>query len=79
GVGGDARFIRTTGELRYYHDLTNDWILMLRGQAGNIFGWGSTKPNGGKLDSIDQFFMGPELVRGFQTAGIGPRDFATAG
>ncbi len=79
GVGGDAKFIRTTGELRYYHDLTNDWILMLRGQAGNIFGWGSTKPNGGKLDSIDQFFMGPELVRGFQTAGIGPRDFATAG
>ncbi|QCI68428.1 outer membrane protein assembly factor BamA [Phreatobacter stygius] len=79
GIGGDAKFVRTTGELRYYHDLTNDWILMLRGQAGNIFGWGSTKPNGGKLDSIDQFFMGPELVRGFQTAGIGPRDFATAG
>ncbi|MBN8944628.1 MAG: outer membrane protein assembly factor BamA [Rhizobiales bacterium] len=77
GVGGDAKFIRTTGELRYYHDLTNDWIFMLRGQAGNIFGWGPTKPNGGKLDSIDQFFMGPELVRGFQTAGIGPRDFAT--
>ena len=30
-----------------------------------------------KLDAIDQFFMGPELVRGFQTAGIGPRDYAT--
>ena len=78
GLGGNARFVRTTGEIRYYHDLTNDWILMLRGQAGNIFGLGSNKSTGGKLDAVDQFFMGPELVRGFQTAGIGPRDFASA-
>ncbi|WP_252511147.1 outer membrane protein assembly factor BamA [Phreatobacter aquaticus] len=77
GVGGNARFIRTTGEARYYHDLSNEWIGMLRVQAGNITGWGATKTDGGKLDAIDQFFMGPELVRGFQTAGIGPRDYAT--
>jgi outer membrane protein insertion porin family len=79
GAGGDARYVRTTGEARYYHDLTNDWIAMLRVQGGHMFGWGSTKADGGKLDAIDQFFMGPELVRGFQTAGIGPRDFAAAG
>lgn len=72
GAGGNARFIRTTGDARYYHDLTNDWIAMLRVQGGHIMGLG------GKLDSVDQFFMGPELVRGFQTAGIGPRDFAIA-
>lgn len=70
GVGGNARFIRTTGDARYYHDLTNDWVGMLRIQGGHIAGLG------GRLDSVDQFFMGPELVRGFQTAGIGPRDFA---
>ncbi len=70
GIGGNARFVRTTGDARYYHDLTNDWIAMLRVQGGHIAGLG------GKLDSVDQFFMGPELVRGFQTAGIGPRDFA---
>jgi len=70
GAGGDARFVRTTFESRYYHDLTNEWIGMLRVQAGHIGGLG------GRLDAIDQFFMGPELVRGFQTAGIGPRDFA---
>lgn len=72
GVGGSARFIRTTGDARYYHDLTNEWVAMLRVQGGHIAGLG------GRLDSIDQFFMGPELVRGFQTAGIGPRDFAIA-
>lgn len=78
GVGGDARFIRTTGEIRYYHDLTNDWIAMFRAQAGHIMGIGGQKPNGGQLDAVDQFFMGPELVRGFQVSGIGPRDFAVA-
>jgi outer membrane protein insertion porin family len=78
GVGGDARFIRTTGEARYYHDLTNDWIAMFRVQGGNILGIGGQKAGGGQLDAIDQFFMGPELVRGFQTAGIGPRDFAAS-
>ncbi|MCZ8316340.1 outer membrane protein assembly factor BamA [Phreatobacter sp.] len=72
GAGGNARFIRTTFESRYYQDLSNDWIGMLRLQAGHIGALG------GRLDSVDQFFMGPELVRGFQTAGIGPRDFAIA-
>lgn len=73
GAGGDARFVRTTGEARYYHDLTNDWIAMFRVQGGHIGALG-----GGRLDSVDQFFMGPELVRGFQTAGIGPRDISMA-
>ncbi|WP_439574866.1 outer membrane protein assembly factor BamA [Phreatobacter sp.] len=78
GAGGNARFIRTSGELRYYHDLTNDWIAMLRVQGGHMLGLGAQSANGGRLDAIDQWFMGPELVRGFQTAGIGPRDFAPA-
>jgi len=78
GAGGDARYIRTTGEARYYHDLTNDWIAMFRVQGGHIMGIGGQKTGGGQLDSVDQFFMGPELVRGFQTAGIGPRDFAVS-
>jgi outer membrane protein insertion porin family len=78
GVGGSARFIRTTGDARYYHDLTNEWIGMLRVQGGHIMGWGGRNSNGGQLDAVDQFFMGPELVRGFQTNGIGPRDFTVA-
>lgn len=77
GAGGVARFVRTTGELRTYHDLTNDVIAMFRVQGGNITGWGGTRSSGGRLDVMDQFFKGPELVRGFQTAGIGPRDFAS--
>jgi outer membrane protein insertion porin family len=32
---------------------------------------------GGDLRITDQFFMGPSLVRGFATSGIGPRDIST--
>ena len=60
--------------------------LMLRGQAGHITGFGNqeaTDPFGNivqlpGLRMLDHFFMGPNLVRGFATSGIGPRDL-TAG
>lgn len=79
GLGGNSRFLRTTGEARFYFDLTSDYIAQLRFQGGHIIGLGRTRTAGevgGNLAVVDQFFMGPELVRGFQTAGIGPRDFA---
>ncbi|NIK46105.1 outer membrane protein insertion porin family [Variibacter gotjawalensis] len=77
GVGGDVQFIRSTFDGRMYFDIGWDLIGLLRGQAGHIAGWGSRDPNlvgNGDLRMLDQFFMGPNLVRGFQTAGIGPRD-----
>lgn len=70
GVGGDAHFLRTTVDGRYYHELGWDFVGILRGQAGHVVNLGS-----GDLRIFDHFFKGPELVRGFQTAGIGPRDF----
>ncbi|MBN8921414.1 MAG: BamA/TamA family outer membrane protein, partial [Rhizobiales bacterium] len=69
GVGGDVNFIRTTGEVRGYYDVGWDIIAMFRGQAGHIASWG-----GQQLGMLDHFFMGPNLVRGFAPAGIGPRD-----
>ena len=69
GLGGDVQFIRTVIDGRYYYPVTSDFTLMLRGQAGNVWGWGGTP-----LNIFDHFFKGPEIVRGFQTAGIGPRD-----
>lgn len=73
GLGGDVNFVRTTGDLRYYYPLMNDWILILRGQAGYVTAWGDQD-----LRIMDNFFMGPNLVRGFAPNGIGPRDIASA-
>ncbi|WP_245504749.1 outer membrane protein assembly factor BamA [Aquabacter spiritensis] len=72
GLGGDVNFIRTTGDMRYYYPLMNDWVLMLRGQAGYVSAWGDED-----LRIMDNFFMGPNLVRGFAPSGIGPRDVAS--
>ena len=64
GLGGDVKFIRTTIDGRYYYPLTSDFTLMLRGQAGNVYGWGSTP-----LNIFDHFMKGPEMVRGFADRG----------
>jgi outer membrane protein insertion porin family len=69
GVGGDVNFIRTTGEAKYYYELMTDVISVMKVQAGYVTGWGDKD-----LRMLDHFQMGPNLVRGFQTAGIGPRD-----
>ena len=73
GVGGNAKFIRTTGDMRYYYPLYEDIIGLARVQAGNMFAWGR-----GELRIIDNFNMGPALVRGFAPGGIGPRDISDA-
>jgi outer membrane protein insertion porin family len=72
GVGGDSRFLRETFDSRYYYPLTDDFTGLLRFQAGNIFGFGG--PN--SLQIVNNFNVGPSLVRGFAPGGIGPRDIS---
>ncbi|HEY6380918.1 MAG TPA: outer membrane protein assembly factor BamA, partial [Pseudolabrys sp.] len=69
GVGGDVNFFRTAGEIRNYYEVFSDIVSVIKLQAGNISPWGSKD-----LRMLDQFQMGPNLVRGFSPAGIGPRD-----
>jgi outer membrane protein insertion porin family len=69
GVGGDVKYIRTTGDFRTYYEPIQDVIGVLRLQGGYIHGWGSDG-----LRMLDHFQMGPALVRGFAPSGIGPRD-----
>ena len=69
GVGGDVDFFRTSVEARKYYEVFSDVVSVLKLQAGNISSWG-----GQQLRMLDQFQMGPNLVRGFSPAGIGPRD-----
>uniref|UniRef100_UPI00372D5F98 outer membrane protein assembly factor BamA n=1 Tax=Roseixanthobacter glucoisosaccharinicivorans TaxID=3119923 RepID=UPI00372D5F98 len=72
GLGGDVNFIRTSADVRYYYPLISDWVLLLHGQAGHVNAWGDQD-----LRIMDNFFMGPNLVRGFAPNGIGPRDMAS--
>ncbi|MGA2565879.1 MAG: outer membrane protein assembly factor BamA [Pseudolabrys sp.] len=69
GAGGDVKFIRTTGEARSYYEIFPDIVGVVKLQGGYQAGWGGTD-----LRMLDNFQMGPNLVRGFAPAGIGPRD-----
>ena len=69
GVGGDVNFIRSALEARNYYELISDVVGVFKVQGGVIAPWG-----GEQLRMLDHFQMGPNLVRGFAPAGIGPRD-----
>jgi outer membrane protein insertion porin family len=74
GLGGDVRYVKTVGEGGWYHGFNSDFILSVTGQAGYVGGWG-----GDNVRINDRFFAGGgngggAIFRGFQVAGIGPRD-----
>src|SRR5262249_50080821 len=69
GLGGDAKFLKTTADLRAYEPVTDDVVAMERAQAGYVTPWG-----GQPLALLNEFFGGPQLVRGFAVNGFGPRD-----
>jgi len=69
GLGGSADFLRTNGDVRYYRDLGNDVVGVVRAQGGYITPYG-----GQTLPLMSSFFGGPQLVRGFAINGFGPRD-----
>ncbi len=72
GVGGDSQFIRETIDGRYYYPITDDVVGFLHLQAGNIWGFGSNS----QLPLVNNFNLGPTLVRGFAPGGLGPRDIS---
>lgn len=72
GLGGSVRFLRNKLAAGYYVPLGEDqWVLSTTGEIGYIHGLGK------KVDLGDRFFIGGDTLRGFNTAGIGPRDIST--
>jgi outer membrane protein insertion porin family len=72
GLGGDVNFIRTSAQTRTYYEVLPDVVGVFKLQGGQVVGWG-----GKDLRMQDEFFMGPNLVRGFAPSGIGPRDLTS--
>jgi outer membrane protein insertion porin family len=69
GAGGDEHYVRTTGDFRYYHAVWDEVVGILRFQGGDLQALGNNQ-----LRIVDNFNLGPSLVRGFAPNGIGPRD-----
>ncbi len=69
GLGGSVAYMRSVVDFRTYYEIVSDLVSVLHLQAGNMLGLG-----GQEVRMLDDFKMGPNLVRGFEPAGIGPRD-----
>jgi outer membrane protein insertion porin family len=80
GVGGDSFFIRSVVDFRSYYEIVSDLVSVLHLQAGDMLGLekcpvaNTCVSNDGYVRMLDDFKMGPNLVRGFEPAGFGPRD-----
>ncbi|OAZ13147.1 outer membrane protein assembly factor BamA [Thalassospira indica] len=73
GLGGDEQYLRTRVEGGYYYplDREHEWILSTRGSTGYIFGFDDD------TRISQRFSVGGSNLRGFEAAGVGPRDIAT--
>ena len=71
GLGGDVHYLRTRLSAAYYYPITESVSIGVNGEAGYIFGFDED------IRITDAFFLGGATLRGFRTAGVGPRDVST--
>jgi outer membrane protein insertion porin family len=69
GLGGDVQYVRTQTTSGYYYQIRPKWVVSVTQSSGFINGWG-----GDTVRINDRFFKGGNSFRGFDIAGIGPRD-----
>ncbi len=71
GLGGDLHYLRTRLSAAYYYPITGSVSVGASGEVGYIFGFDED------IRITDAFFLGGATLRGFRTAGVGPRDVST--
>ena len=69
GIGGDSEYIRTVAKLSGQRFIFNNDITLRGSIEGGYLAW-----SGGVNRAPDRFILDPSIIRGFETAGIGPRD-----
>jgi len=69
GIGGDTSFLKSVVNYRYYIPINyGDYIFSLKSGVGFIASLDE------KVTSSNRFLLGGNMLRGFDSAGIGPRD-----
>lgn len=73
GLGGDSDYYKISGKARYFHTLLEDADIIgsLSVSGGHMWGTGDT------VRVYDQFTLSAGELRGFESAGIGPRATST--
>ena len=69
GLGGDLDYLRTTAGFQYYHPFFFNLVGQFAVNLGYISAYGGTN-----IPINERFFKGGPSFRGFQIAGVGPRE-----
>jgi outer membrane protein insertion porin family len=72
GLGGDAQYVSGKTGASYYYPITDNIILNLLGEVGAVQGYGDVD-----VAINERFYLGGSNLRGFEDAGVGPRDSDT--
>lgn len=69
-IGWDHNLLKTEARGRYFMPLLDDSgiVASVRGQAGVV-----NSLDGGSVHAVEAFMPGPNLIRGFEGRGVGPR------
>ncbi len=70
GLGGDVKYLRSRVNTDNYWTPWGGWTFRLSAEGGFIEGLGQS------VLLADKFYIGGPRIRGFDVAGIGPRDFS---
>ena len=73
GLGGDARRIKTTARVSGEMKVLGEEVTLVSTLDGGILSYSK-----GQSRVTDRFSMGSNLIRGFNPAGIGPREYDLA-
>ena len=72
GLGGELKYLRSVAGIEYFHPFFFGLVGEIAFNTGYISGYG-----GLSVPINERFFKGGPSFRGFQIAGIGPRDLLT--
>ena len=72
GLLGDSEYLRTTAGGKYYYEIAQNWIVNVGANAGYIYNYSDKN-----LRINDRFFKGGTTFRGFDRAGVGPKEIIT--
>lgn len=73
GLGGDSQYVSGTLGSQYYIPVYKKSVIFdILGEVGAIGGWGDED-----VRINERFYLGGNTLRGFERAGVGPRDINT--
>ncbi|TYB89691.1 outer membrane protein assembly factor BamA [Oceaniovalibus sp. ACAM 378] len=73
GLGGDTKYVKSTAKAIVQTKVMNEEVTL----RATVEGGAVHSLNGNTTRLTDRYFLGPNLLRGFSSRGVGPRDLET--